>query len=247
MTAPEAGPSGTPVGDTARQKAIDALCEAFAEDRIGVDDFERRVEVAHRAETLEELRALLAGLPRPPAPVRAARGDRAPSTEAELLPALRMGRRPTLPPEQVRPTSFIAGIMGGGSRRGAWHPARVNYAMGFMGGFSLDLRETPLPPGVTEIKIFAMWGGGEIIVPPDVVVEVSAMGILGGFDYDHAVPGTLDPDAPIVRITGVCVMGGASIVARYPGESAGDMKRRLRQEKKERKRALKRPGWREER
>jgi hypothetical protein len=233
---------GTPVGDVARQKAVDALCEAFAEDRIPVEEFERRVEVAHRAQTIEELRALLSGLPRPSPPARQESGFKQP-TVSELLPAPYLGRRPTLPPEQVRPTSFIAGILGGGARRGAWHPARINYALGFMGGFTLDLREAPLPPGVTEIKVFAMWGGGEIIVPPDVVVEVSAIGIMGGFDYDHSVQGTLDPDAPVVRVTGVCFMGGASIAVRYPGESQGDARRRLRQEKKERKKALKRPGF----
>lgn len=239
----------TPAGAATRQKAIDALCEAFAEDRIPVDEFERRVELAHRAETTQELRQLLAGLPGAPVPAPIARdsggleaGDDNALGLAEMDAArgTYLARRPTQAPGQVRPTSFIAGIMGGGSRQGAWYPARVNYAMGFMGGFSLDLREAPLPPGVTEIKIFCFWGGGEIIVPPDVTVDVSILGIMGGFDYDHAVPGTLDPEAPVVHITGVCLMGGAEISVRYAGESSRDAKKRRREEKKKRKRALKR-------
>ncbi|MEQ9570336.1 MAG: DUF1707 domain-containing protein [Longimicrobiales bacterium] len=239
-------PEGTPAGEAARQKAVDALCEAFAEDRIAVEEFERRVELAHAAETLEELRVLLSGLPGAGPPAR--RTDGAPGSglsgreaSGEALVAF---DRPTSaralqPAETVRPTSFIAGILGGGARRGAWYPARVNYALGFLGGFTLDLREAPLPPGVTEIKIFCMWGGGEIIVPPDVRVEVSAVGIMGGFDYDHAVPGPLDPDAPVVHVTGVCFMGGAEIAVRYAGESSGDAKRRRRHEKKARRQALK--------
>ena len=239
----------TPAGEATRQKAIDALCEAFAEDRIPVDEFERRVELAHRAESTQELRQLLAGLPGAPVPATVPRDSDAPEgdeighTMAEVdgrTQGAYLMRRPTQAPGQVRPTSFIAGILGGGSRQGAWYPARINYAMGFMGGFSLDLREAPLPPGVTEIKVFCFWGGGEIIVPPDVTVEVSIVGIMGGFSYDHAVPGTLDPDAPVIHITGVCLMGGADISVRYAGETPRDAKRRRREEKKKRRKALKR-------
>jgi hypothetical protein len=240
------GLEGIPAGDATRQKAVDALCEAFADDRISVDEFERRVELAHRAETLEELRALLRGLP---SALPARRGETAPvpestvgadATSHELAPRHEYvaSRHVTQPPEMVRPTSFIAGILGGGARRGAWYPARVNYAMGFMGGFTLDLREAPLPPGETEIRLFCFWGGGEVIVPPDVRVEVSVAGILGGVDYDHAVPGTLDPDAPVVRVTGVCLMGGAEIAVRYAGESAGDAKRRRKAERRSRRKAM---------
>ena len=235
------GLGGIPAGDATRQKAVDALCEAFADDRISVEEFERRVELAHRAETLEELRGLLRGLP---TPLPARRPDTTPVAESSSLevamprPEFVPSRHVIQPPEMVRPTSFIAGILGGGARRGAWYPARVNYAMGFMGGFTLDLREAPLPPGVTEIRLFCFWGGGEVIVPPDVRVEVSVAGILGGVDYDHAVPGTLDPDAPVVRVTGVCLMGGAEIAVRYAGESSGEAKRRRKAERRSQKRAM---------
>lgn len=227
-----------PAGEADRQRAVDALCEAFADDRISVDEFERRVELAHRAGSAEELRRLLAGVPGASPPVPHSSAAPPPQARGTALdrPA---GDHPLQPVESVRPTSFIAGILGGGSRSGAWYPARINYAMGVMGGFSLDLRDAPLPPGVTEIKLFCMWGGGEIIVPPDVRVEVSIMGILGGFDYDHAAPSTLDPSAPVVHVTGVCFMGGAEISVRYAGETSGDAKRRLKQEKKARRRALK--------
>jgi hypothetical protein len=225
--------SSHPVGETERQRAVDALCEAFADDRIPVVEFERRVDVAHRAETLGELRALLADLPAPSPPAVRDKDKR----ERPPVPALwEASRHPTLPPEAVRETSVIAGILGGGTRRGAWRPARVNYAVGVLGGFELDFRDAPLPPGVTEVRVLAVMGGGEIIVPPDVVVEVSAVGIMGGFEEQHDVASTEDPDAPIIRVTGFAMMGGASIVVRYPGETSRDAKRRRRLEKKERRR-----------
>lgn len=233
--------TGAPAGEADRQRAVDVLCQAFADDRIEVEEFERRVELAHRADTRGELSRLLAGVPgaSPPVPHSSTRHAAEIGDALAVAAPRSMGEHALQPVESVRPTSFIAGILGGGVRKGSWYPARINYAMGVMGGFSLDLRTSPLPPGVTEIKLFCMWGGGEIIVPPDVRVDVSIAGIMGGFEYDQAIPGTLDPAAPVVRISGICLMGGAEIVVRYPGESSGDAKRRRRAEKKSRKLALK--------
>lgn len=224
-----------PPAESERQQVVDTLCQAFADDRLGVDEFERRVGEAHRAATTAELRELLVGLPR----ASAALVPRPPAADVARPPAPAFGQHPLQPVETVRPHSFIAGVMGGGSRSGAWYPARTNYAIGVMGGFSLDLRDAPLPPGETEIRIFCFWGGGEVIVPPDVRVEVSGAGIMGGIEHNQALPGTLDPAAPVVRVTGLCVMGGAEITVRYAGETAKDARERRRFEKKARRKALK--------
>lgn len=247
-------------GDDARQKAVDALCEAFAEDRIPVEEFEKRVELAHRAESMEELRRLLSGIPGSGGALTTTRGSgggpsglpegRKEGPASDVAPSDGPGRavgearawvRPTLPPERVRPTSFVAGVLGGATRRGSWHPARTNYAVGFMGGFELDFRDAVFPPGVTELTLFCVWGGGDIIVPPDVVVEVDVVGILGGVEYDHGVPSTVHPDAPVLRITGFAVMGGAEVKVRHPGESEKEARRRRREEKRARRR-LRRGG-----
>ncbi len=224
------------VGDAQRQQAVDRLCEAFADDRLEVEEFERRVELAHRAAHADELARLLADLPasRPPA-------VREPASAAQTArpshPAVREGARPaTQLASAVQGVSVVAGILGGATRKGNWRPARTNYAVGVMGGFELDLREAVFPPGVTEIRVFAMWGGGEIIVPPDVALEVSAIGIMGGFDESYYAPADPAPDAPVVRVTGLALMGGAAIEVRYPGESKGDAKRRIKEERKARKR-----------
>ena len=126
--------------------------------------------------------------------------------------------------------------MGGGVRKGSWRPARTNYAIGVMGGFELDFRDAVLPPGVTEVRVFAFWGGGDIIVPPDVTVEVSAVGIMGGFEERHDAPSNPSPDAPVIRVTGLAIMGGAEVCVRYPGETKGDARRRRREERREQKR-----------
>ncbi len=201
----------------ARQRAVDALCEAFARDELELVEFERRVETAHRATSADELDALLRDLPSVPPPVPAGNAGRT-------------ARRPPVSPlERVRERDVIVGILGGASRRGRWYPARKTLAVGIMGGVQLDLREAPLPPGVTEIQALGIWGGIEIIVPPGVRVDCSGIGIMGGFDERYGEPATDDPEAPVVRVTGFALMGGVQVEAREPGESSRDARRRWKE------------------
>ena len=104
-----------------------------------------------------------------------------------------------------------------------------------MGGVELDFREAVLAPGVTEVHAFAFWGGVQITVPPDVRVECTGLGLMGGFDHREDVGGVDDPSAPVLRVTGVALMGGVEVRVRYPGETGREAKRRIR-EKKERRR-----------
>jgi hypothetical protein len=135
----------------------------------------------------------------------------------------------------VRQHELVVAIMGGAMRKGRWSPARTNVALSVMGGTHLDFREAILGPGVTDVKVFAMMGGVEIVVPPGINVESHGIGIMGGFDHvtdygENAV------DAPTLRITGLALMGGVEITVRNPGESARDARRRRRLERKERRR-----------
>jgi len=213
-------------GREVREAAIDRLCEAFADESLQMEEFERRLELAHRAETTSDLRSLLDDLPQE---------NQAVAERPAGAPAPRDVARPAAP-SRVPQRSIVAGILGGGSRRGGWVPASTTIAVGVMGGVSLDFRESPLPPGVTTVQCFAMWGGVEIVAPPGVHIDCSGIGILGGFDYRQEEPPT-DPDAPVLRITGVAVMGGVDVSVREPGESVRDAKRRKRALNKARRRA----------
>lgn len=226
------GGSPVPASHQGRQETVDALCQAFAEDRLGVEDFERRVELAHRADTAAELRTLLADLSGP---------ETLPSRPgAAGAPARRRDPEWTMAdPARVPDQNVVMGVLGAGVRKGAWRPARFNYAIGVWGGVELDFRECILPPH-TEVRCFAVMGGVELIVPPDVVVDTSGTGILGGFE--HSADGQRAPEgAPVIRVTGLAVMGGVDVQVREVGETAGDAKRRRRLERKLQRR-LKRGG-----
>ena len=87
-----------------------------------------------------------------------------------------------------------------------------------MGGAVLDFREALLDPGVTEIFALALMGGVEIIVPPGVYVDSNGIGIMGGFEQLGATKYPTDGSAPVLRITGLALMGAVEIKQRGPRE-----------------------------
>lgn len=209
-----------------RQKAIDALCEHFANDALSVEEFERRVDRAHKAESTDDLRKLLEDLPSGDLPVRQEDAAPVPLDRAQA----------SVPASRVKERGYMVAMLGGVERKGRWIPARQNYALSLMGGHVLDFREALLPPGETEVWIFTVMGGAEIIVPPGLPVECDGVAIMGGFEHREDAVLSPDPDAPSLRVRGFAFMGGVEVNIRYPGESSRDAKRRRRIERKERKR-----------
>jgi len=217
-----------PLGAT-RQATIDALMEHFANDALEVEEFERRLDVANAATTAAELEKLLADMPgRSNLPA-------APSGTSDSLdrPSYSIASA-----AQVGEKEFVVAVLGGGSRRGRWTPARKNYAIAVMGGAELDFREAALGPGVTEVHVFSVCGGVEIIVPPGMQVETHGIALLGGFDHHGDALAAHDPNAPTLRITGFALMAGVDISVRHAGESARDARRRRRIERREQRRRL---------
>lgn len=209
-----------------RKATIDLLCEHFAEDRLSMDEFERRLDTAHQADTSEELEALLEDLPRP---------STSPARRSGDLPASG-GSYSLADPSRVKERELVIAVLGGTGRKGRWSPARNNFVISVMGGAELDFREAVLPPGVTEVQIYTVWGGVDIVVPPDLHVESHGFALLGGFDHaaeDAVAPG---PGAPTLKITGIAIMGGVDVSVRRAGETARDARRRRRMARKERRR-----------
>jgi hypothetical protein len=212
---------------TTRQQAIDALCEHFANDVLSVEEFERRVDRAHKAESHEDIRELLADLPTGDLPVR----------REDVAPAAADRARAAVPASRVKERGFMMAALGGVERKGRWIPARQNYAVAVMGGIVLDFREALLPPGETEVWIFTAMGGAHVVVPPGLTVESDGVALLGGFEHREDAVVSPDPDAPILRVRGFAIMGGVEVTIRLPGETERDAKKRRRHERKNRRRS----------
>ena len=206
-----------------RERVIARLSDHFAHDALDVEEFERRVTVAQTSENPADIEALLADLPEVAGPIAPV-----PAVVPTVLPAL-------LPAERDRDTLYA--IFGGIDRRGAWTVPRRMKIVAIMGGAHLDLREARFPPGVVELDVTAVMGGIEIVVPPGLAVQMHGSAIMGGFaDVDRA-PANPDPDAPLLRVRGLTMMGGVNVSMRLPGESERGARRRerraLRDERRE--------------
>ena len=218
---PASAPVPVPLEQT-RQSTIVQLTEHFAADNLSVEALEERLDRAHQAATLEDLRALVSDLPvvRPGEQAYAApRTYVSPATGAH-----------------VSERQIIVGIMGGAEKKGVWTPARQTLVMAMMGGVELDFREARMPPGVTEVVIFAVMGGAEIIVPPGVHIDLNGFALMGGFGQTGYAPPPLDPNAPVLRIGGFALMGGVEVNIRYPGEKNREARQREKLERQEQRR-----------
>ena len=205
----------------AREPAIAALSEGFANDALDVDEFERRVTLAHTSDSPDDIAALTSDLPA--------------STTA--LASATVALAPATADEGVAPETVYA-IFGGVDRRGTWNVPRRWRVIAAFGGAQLDLREARFPTGVIDLEVKAVFGGVQIIVPPGLAVEVHGTAIMGGFQNVNRAPAHPDPDAPLLRIHGLALMGGVDITMRLPGESERQAHRRRKVESRQERRAL---------
>jgi hypothetical protein len=238
------GAQGGPEGERLprRDEVMDALCEAYAQDELELDELERRLDRATRATTGTELMALLRDLDRRNLP--AALGGSGTRPVPSGRPGGREGDAGALevpaPPGRAHPArvpdrQFEVAVFSGRVRKGSWIPGRRITAAALMGGVELDFREAMFGTGVTEVHVVAFMGGVEIVVPPGIHLETSGFAILGGFDEDSDVGETPGPDAPTLRVRGMACLGGVDVSVRYPGESPRDARRRRKEERRQRR------------
>ena len=113
--------------------------------------------------------------------------------------------------------------MSGVDRHGEWTVPESHHAFALMGGVDLDLRQARLAAPVTRIEAYAVMGGIDIVVPADVRVEVEGIGLMGSFSEEREADPPAPPapeGAPVVRVTGLALMGGVSVrrTTRHPHE-----------------------------
>lgn len=220
----DAGPAreGPDLDPREREAVIDALSEHFAADRLSVEEFERRLDRAHRAEHKSDLDSLLADLSeghRPegvsassPGPSEAGVSEGGPEP-GPLVPGSR--RAPAPPLEEIRERATDLCVWGGRSRSGSWTPARRHRAVAIQGGIELDYREARLGSGSYELRVAAVMGGVEVVVPPDLRVETQGSAVLGSFEHEASAS---EGPGPLLRIRGFALMGSVEVYVREPGE-----------------------------
>ncbi len=122
---------------------------------------------------------------------RAIRGPRPPGAAADMSTVVR---------EQA--------IVGGISRRNTSQSFQGGELTAFMGGCEIDLREARMAGPQAVIDCFVMWGGLEIKIPADWVVDPQVSVFAAGFEDKTRPP--VQPAGRLV-IRGTAVMGGVEI------------------------------------
>lgn len=196
-------PTGASGLEAVRENVIQALGVHFANDDVSIEELDRRLTLAIRATTRDELTDILADLPIVP---DYARGPTA------------VSRTVVATSRDVPPRGFIGALMGGTVRKGAWHVPQHLKVVAVMGGVELDLSGARFAPGVTEIEVFALMGGVEVVIPHGVRVEALGFAMMGGFEASAGEIDVGDPNQPIVRLTGFAAMGGVETRHKKPSK-----------------------------
>jgi hypothetical protein len=183
--------------------AIEQLSAHFANDELTLEDLERRIERVYKATTPAELDRITADLSRSPAPRPVPANVRAQNATAVA---------PAYGPERGRMFS----IMGESKRLGRWSVPQQLDVLAIMSDMRLDLTQAVLPPGVVDIDVRVVWAAFRIIVPPGMRVVNQIHSVMASVhsstDDLSSVGGT--GAGPIIRLTGLALMGEVKIVVR---------------------------------
>lgn len=200
-----------------REQVISRLSDGYARDVFDVDELERRLDLAHRARSVAELDALVDDL------------RDLPVASTALVPA---GPTAIDDPERVDAKKLRV-IMSAVERRGRWSVPRSLDLRVFWGNAELDFRDASLAAGTTTIHVRVFMGNFELILPPNLAIDVDVSSFAGSVTERHRVPPDADPARPVIRVVGRVMFGNVEITTRLPGETARDAHRREKRERKQ--------------
>jgi hypothetical protein len=196
--------------DADRDKVAERLREAVAEGRLSPVEHEERLDTLYRAKTVGELSPLVSDLPTGGFDYAAMEQRSGTPNGMEIL-----GSEARDLAGQSKGSENMVAVFGGAERKGRWLvEPRTNVSV-LCGGVELDLREAVLSTREVTIQLAVILGGVSITVPHGVRVINNTSAILGGADV-HGTDQVTDPNAPVVRLTGTCMLGGIDIKAKGP-------------------------------
>jgi DUF1707 SHOCT-like domain/Cell wall-active antibiotics response LiaF, C-terminal len=177
--------SGLPAiraSDAERDATVIRLREAMTEGRLTLDDFSQRTDTALTALTREQLAEVVADLP-----AHGAIGYVAGPPAVDAAP-------------------WVVGIMGSSARTGRWRVGHELHAVSVMGECKIDLRQAVIDAPLIIVDALAIMGTVEVIVPEGVQVDLQGIAIMGSKTLRMSDAPILE-GAPVVRITGLALMG----------------------------------------
>lgn len=189
-------PARLRVSDADREKVADILRTAAGDGRLDLDELDERLEATYKARTYADLVPITVDLP-----VHGGQG----------LPQVRP--TPQVPATATHSSSWA--VMSETKRRGAWVVPVRHTAFAMMGSVVLDLREATFSAQQTEIVANAVMGSVEIYVDAHTHVILDGTPVMGDFsESKDKVASQVTPDSPVVRVSGLALMGSVSVERR---------------------------------
>ena len=193
-------PAQLRISDTERHQVAEILREAAGEGRLDLDELDQRLEQTYAARTYADLVPITLDLPAHP--------------HQRPVPARQAAASPLVVPGAERERHFA--ILSGLSRKGVWVVPRHLTILAVMGGAELDLRQASFAAPEVVITINAFMGGAQVVVGPDVRVQMEGTGIMGGYSGPSGlVEADIDESSPLVRIKGFAIWGGVSVERKH--------------------------------
>ena len=183
--AKRAGDDSSRAADTDRIQLAQLLAYAAEQGRLPLEDYEDRLTKAYAATTYEQLEELRADLP------------------GSAVSPRRGGK------QNPAPSTLLLALLSGFERRGRWNVPKKLTTFTFWGSGVLDLRYADFTSTEVDIHAVSIMSAQNILLPPEVNVEIRGRGVMGGFD--RTIVGNGAPGAPKVKIHGFSLWGGVAI------------------------------------
>lgn len=194
-----------------RDAAERRLRAAVADEVLSLEEFGDRMRLLLAARTRVELHAAVAGLP------AESRGSSSRPAEADGGRGAATGsgtaaRSPRRARERIREGGSVIAILGSSDLRGRWRPGPSTTAVAVLGEATVDLQGVEYEGDELVISAVSALGTVEIIVPEGVAVDLRGIAVLG--ERRDLTSGDILPDAPVVRVDGLALLG--EVVVRHP-------------------------------
>lgn len=185
---PPRGPGVSARVSEARERAVQALSQHFAQDGLTMEELDRRLALAYQAESVAELTALVGDIPGGQSSLSLPTPMHAPLVASPT--AVGLGRR----------AERMLALFSSTRRVGMWLvPERMEVVSAFA-ELRLDLRSAELSGPLTTIDVSAAFCDTKIIVPHGVRVVNRISAIFAEVkDLTEQPP---SPDAPIIVLEG---------------------------------------------
>ncbi|MFE1788744.1 DUF1707 domain-containing protein [Streptomyces sp. NPDC059525] len=180
-------PGGLRASDADRDRIAQILSDALAEGRLTAEEHSERLDTLYAVKTVGELQALVRDLPAGAAPAQ-------PSAAPAAAPA------------GAGPVESVVAVCSSSARKGRWRPGAHTRAVSVLGDITIDLTEAVFEQQVTEFNVVAVLGNVEVLVPENVTLRGYGSGLLGNFEV-HGGGAAADPQAPVVIVRGLAVLG----------------------------------------